>query len=79
MNSEIRISVATYPRLFIQQMETNTENHNWTECRDQRIVASSGPTDKIYITAPASVVQGMSKKRSEKMVKARLLESIHDS
>lgn len=34
-----------YVKISIKQMETITDNHNWTQCRDQGIVESLAPTD----------------------------------
>ena len=31
--------------LSLHQMETNSENHNWTQCRDQHIKVSPDPMD----------------------------------
>lgn len=41
-----------------QQLETSTENHNWTQCRGQQAHRAPSSNRHSYITAPEFTAQG---------------------
>ncbi|KAL6041627.1 hypothetical protein STEG23_034758 [Scotinomys teguina] len=54
----------------LQPMETITESHNWSSCREQLIVGKLSPSRYIYDATPAPKTQGTSQKTGvEKRVK----------
>lgn len=61
---------------LLRQMKTQTENQNWTQGRDHRIIGSPDPPGYADVTVLLSMASGDFSEKDRKTIRVRILGSL---